>query len=162
MSDSINTNIWLKDTYGSTLDGRPKFRVVWSTNLLEKRFGVFRDFYGHILVREVKGVREVLKYPFYQDRWVLEKLDYVGDNHELIEKSTYEPLFVFQTAEGAFLPLNQRAVNFFMHFYNQRGKLLSPSDIEDEEMKKYEREVNYFKEYLDNESRSPYFGDLIV
>lgn len=161
MSDSITINQWLKDTYGIAYDGRPIYRVSWSTNLNEKRFGEFSTFYGSIFVKKEVAVKEVIKYPYDQARWVLEKLDYIDDNKELIEKSSYEPIWIFKDKDGKFLPLNQRAIAFYMHFYMQRGRLMSPSDLEDEERTKYEKEVQYFRDFLGDVMSDPMQQQLV-
>jgi|SRR6186713_267284 len=150
MSDELKINRWLKEHFGTSLDNRANFRIAWTTGLTEKRFGEYNDFLNgtDILLRRYKGVREVPKYPFYKDRWVLEKLQYIGDNKELMEKTGYEPIWIFQTASGEFLPLVHRAVAFFMHFYTNKGKMPSASDLQDDEEAKFQQEVEYFKQYL--------------
>jgi hypothetical protein len=58
MADDVKINQWLKDTYGNMLDSDvPKYRVVWSSNLTEKRFIKDRAVYsGPIFLRHETGV----------------------------------------------------------------------------------------------------------
>lgn len=163
MSDELTINRWLKEHFGTSLDGRPNFRVCWTTGLTEKRHGTFNDFVAQtdILIRTWTGVKEVPKYPFYKDRWVLEKLEYIGNNKELLEKTGYEPLWIFQTADGSFLPLVHRAVAFFMYFYTNRGNIRTPSDFTDEDTAKFNAEVNYFKDFLKDKMSDPNQMDLV-
>ena len=65
-------------------------------------------FAGSIYVRTEVGVKEVLKYPFDQDSWVLEKLINVDDNDELITKTSYEPLYIFKDKNGKSTPSGLR------------------------------------------------------
>lgn len=103
--DEINKK--LEDIFGKSVDGLPKFRVVLSNEQTEKRVGTFEEWYGNIFVRSVTGVREVPKYYYLEDTWVLE-CRMPNDNPELLERVTYEPIYVFPKN----LPLNWDVVNF--------------------------------------------------
>src|SRR6476659_3793285 len=95
----------LKDIYGTDLLGQPIYRVIWSDDETEKRFGTFRDFVPgtNILVREVTEVRETKKYSYvHPSCYVLEKLFFNQHNKEILDNRTlspqtctYEPLWVF-------------------------------------------------------------------
>lgn len=126
--DDLGINKWLKDNYGTTVEGLSLFRLIWSTNVTEHRFSEFHDYYGDILLRRVRETREVLKYPFAQDRWVLERVQLIDDKVRDFGLMTndqyhYEEIYVFQSKEGKFLPLNQQAVEaamfLFFKFYLQ-------------------------------------------
>ena len=71
MSDSIyDINHRLIEKYGRDIaTNEPRFRVVWTSTQLEKRYGEFEVFSeGGIFLREEKGVREEPKYlPEYPD-----------------------------------------------------------------------------------------------
>jgi hypothetical protein len=95
---------------GGQSDSLPNYRIIWSTAVTEKRHGVFNDFYGKIFVRTYEGVREVIKYPYDQDRYILERLEDARGNRELIEPYSYEPLYVFKDKRGFYLPLNMKVV----------------------------------------------------
>jgi hypothetical protein len=42
--------------FGINMIGLPNYKVVWSENVQEKRYGVFRDYVGSLFIREFKGV----------------------------------------------------------------------------------------------------------
>jgi hypothetical protein len=134
----------LKNKFGLVLD-KPRYRLVWSTSQLEKRFGIFNDFYGDILVRSKAEVREVPKYPAYPDRWVLEVVS-PAIGTDVANHNGYEPLFVFDN-DGKFLDPAWRAIEFILGRVNA-PIVKSPSDIEDDEQKAVEAEEKYFYDYL--------------
>ena len=121
MKDSTavkNINMQLKFKFGMLFDGRPNFRIVWSNDQREYRQGEFNDFIPgtNILLRRFKGIREVDKYPFKSNRWVLERLVYMF-NPEIVssENGTYEPVFIFEDKGGFFLEPIWRAVELMVH-----------------------------------------------
>lgn len=87
-------NRYLKEYYGQTED-RPHFRLVWSDDLLEKRL-VTSTPEGILLARPM--VREVKKYHYIDERYVLERLTVVPEfvETDLVEKLTYEPVWTFE------------------------------------------------------------------
>lgn len=93
-------NKLLKEFFGYDLRGRPNFRLVWTPNQYEKRFGSFTDFYGSIIIREVEEVREVPKYPYLPPCWILEKLVFSPHPH-LVESGNghYELFWAFLTKD---------------------------------------------------------------
>ena len=94
-------NSFLKGRYGKSLDGRPRFRLVWSADQHERRLGTFNDFHGEIFIRQVREVRKVKKYHWLNPPcWVLEYLE-EGECLALDIKSGYEPLFAFQENDGS-------------------------------------------------------------
>jgi hypothetical protein len=119
--DDLGLNKWLLDTYGSTIEGLPLFRLIWSTNVTEKRYSEFTDFYGEIIIRTVTEVREVLKYPFAQDRWVIERICPVTREMKQAgltdELYTYSELYVFQDKKGNFLPLTREMCEAAMYLF---------------------------------------------
>lgn len=138
-------NARLKDKYG-LLGDIPKYRLVWSTTELEKRYGKFNDFYGDILVRSVAEVRELPKYPSYKDRWILEVVSPALGSDDIINHSGYEPLFVFDN-DGKFLEPVWRAIEFIVHRANTPIKK-SAADLDLDEQKAEEAETKYFYDYL--------------
>ena len=102
MSEKIETlNERLIDYFGiDTITGHPMFRVVWSNDQTEKRRVNYTDT-GILLLHS--EVREVKKYSYIKDRWVLERLTLVPDMdlRELpTQKQSYEPIWTFETASG--------------------------------------------------------------
>jgi hypothetical protein len=88
----------LKEHYGiDTESNRPMWRIVWSDDQVEKRYGTFEDYAGPIYLRTVTEVREVKKYTHINPpAHVLEHLVGVEGNPELLEKTSYEPIFTYQ------------------------------------------------------------------
>ncbi len=159
---------------GKSLDGRPVWRIVWSTSQREYRRGKFSDFYGNIFLREVEEVRNVPKYWYCPDRWVLERLTFLPPNaaihEELITQSsfdiyqpvrngTYEPIYVFQDKEKNPLPLHELVIEAILHTleFGERIKL-TDSDFRDDYFKETDLEAAYFEEVLNDTGRSPLFS----
>lgn len=157
--DVINDKLELY--YGREIDGRPRYRVVWSTTQIEKRIGEFNEFYGNIFLRTFKGIKDVPKYPYDQDRWVIEKLFYVKNDEIISEKpGSYEPFYIFKGPQGEFLPLNWKVVDFAVSYAESKpvGIKLTDKDFQEQEMKEIEAEAEYFMADLDNHGRSELFA----
>lgn len=127
--DDLGINQWLLDNYGKTIDGRPLFRLIWSTNVTEHRYSEFHDYYGEVFIRKVREVRECLKYPFAQDRWVLERICPVSKEAreqglvDTGDKYAYVEIYTFQDKNGNFLPISrdkvEQALYLFFKFFLQ-------------------------------------------
>jgi len=84
----------------------PRFRVIFSDDQIERRFGEFEHYSGEIYLRTEKSIQQVHKYSWLDGQWVVERL------HPNIHKDvydgdfTYEPLYVFP----AMLPLKWEMV----------------------------------------------------
>jgi hypothetical protein len=161
MGDIARINKQIVTKYGTILDGRPRFRVVWSSDQLEKRRGEFSDWYGHILIRTVEETREVLKYPGPddRDRWIVESI--IFQPWPDLPESTnghYEPLWTFRTAEGKYLKPNWNAVDFLLNSL-LFGVKKTISDRVEEDRKKFAEEVMFFKEFFDN--KAPYIATML-
>jgi len=101
-----NINDRLRSIYGDNPFKQPCFRLVFSDNTLEKRLGTFVDWYGKLFIREYRGVREVPKYNYLKGKWVLEKWFPPMSVPEIdTSQGVYEPVYVFQDAEGKPLPV---------------------------------------------------------
>ena len=89
-------NKWLRDEYGIELTSdRPIYRVVWSNDQTEKRLMYYTDSGIALLTPEV---REVPKYQWAKDRYILERLSYVDTEvagEMTINKISYEPIWSF-------------------------------------------------------------------
>lgn len=102
--ESINKQ--LVDLFGiDSVTGRPIWRVVWSEEQFEKRLMNVTNEGFHLLIPEV---REVPKYrQWIKERYVLERLTVipeVNENELPTEKLSYEPIWVFETQRGVYLP----------------------------------------------------------
>lgn len=157
-------NKWLRDNYGTTVTGKPLFRIIWSTNITEHRYSEFSDFYGDILVRTVREIREVLKYPFAQDRFVLERIAVISDKaRELGLRSDnneeYVEVYTFQDKEGNFLPVTHEMTEtalflFFRFFLGMSWK--ERTDMRMEMLAKRELERKQKTREALGEGRSPF------
>jgi len=163
MPDEQTINKRLRDFYGmSPLDGtKAKYRVIWSTGLTEKRHGEFNDYYGNIFIRSVIATREVPKYPYDKNRWVLERYIRTGDNPELEGTDHYEPIWTFKSANGGFLPLNWKAIEIIVNSLENPLKVNPVAVLEEAENKKDEAQLARDIDMLGDLMRSPYFGDLV-
>jgi hypothetical protein len=165
MSEDITINRWLKDSYGNVpWADLPRYRVVWTTGLTEKRFIKDRQvFSGPIYLRTETGVFTVPKYPFAKDRWALECCMHLPPEYGIVDANhTYEPIFVMQDNKGNFLPLERRAIAIIV-FFHQHPDLtrLSPTDVAEMEKRIDAQEVAEFEAKLENEMSDPYQIDLI-
>ncbi len=113
----INKNLL---RYGVMADGRPRFRVVWSTDQVEKVFGDFDKQSGDLYLGTDRSVvREVKKYALagvlLADRWILEELDFTPSSVLVdSEKGHYEPRWVFRTREGWYQAPIWKAVEYLV------------------------------------------------
>lgn len=159
-------NKYLKENF-RVLDGRPIYRVVWSDYQLEKRRGNYKDYYGHIFIREYVAVREIKKYWYMNPhRWVLEKLVFIANRWELktlldelvqAQNGTYEPLFGFYNeSTKKDLPVTQLFIDFTLQKLHNPTRV-TPSDIAALEMLQDREEVQAFEEQLSENERSPLF-----
>jgi hypothetical protein len=106
MIENIETlNKRLTDTFSRYSDGRSLWRLVWSHDELEYRYGIYKDFTAEgFFIREVEEVREVPKYRQWVNPpcYVLERLleHPEGIPTDMIEKTTYEPVWTFRDANN--------------------------------------------------------------
>ncbi len=114
-------NIQLKDQFGiDTITGLPIWRVVFSDDQLEKRYGTYDDFVPgtKIWLRQVTEVREVHKYKqWIHQKYILERMVVVPDinEHELPDtKVSYEVIWVFEDRNGGYLPPRFDAAKFII------------------------------------------------
>lgn len=137
--ESINKQ--LKELFGiDTISGLQMWRVVWSEDQFEKRLGTYDDYStGGIYLRTVTEVREAPKYrQWIQEKYVLERLTVIPmlNQQDLpTEKLSYEPIYVFETKKGEYLPPKIEAAKFIINgIYAAQGKQ-SMAKYVDEEMK---------------------------
>lgn len=102
-----------------TIDGRVMFRLVWSEEIFENRYGTFREFTSEgIFVREVTEVRRTRKYNYIHNRWIFEM--WAGGNLVANPETPdavngdYVPVYVFEDKHGGYLPPNERVVRFLI------------------------------------------------
>src|SRR5678815_2915074 len=163
-------NKLLKDNYGTLTDNNlPLFRVIWSTNVTEKRFGEFTDFIDEFAVRTVREVREVLKYPFCQDRYILERIKPISAEARAMGlvngNYSYEEVYTFQDRLGQYLPLREDKVIEALFLYFEFFVKLSHSQRTDIRMQMLaEREIarkEAIRQKIGEGMRSPFYLGVI-
>jgi hypothetical protein len=108
MENLEQINQRLIDHFGLFEDGQPNWRIVWSDDQREMRYGTYPKYSEHgIYLGEYTGVLEVPKYSqWITHKWVLERIFPVPamNSKELITKLSYEPVWVFEDGKGQSLP----------------------------------------------------------
>src|ERR1043165_5019958 len=147
----------LVETHGKDFLEQPIYRVVWSEDEIEKRFGTFRDYLSgtNILIREVTEVREVKKYPYLPNQYVLEKLFINKHNTEILDNKTYtpractyEPLWSFgHERNGRAKRPVWRAIELLILSINNPSKL-TPSEMDDRELEQAYKDEQLMTEIL--------------
>ena len=139
--ESINRQ--LRDFYGiDTSAGVPMWRVVWSDDQFEKRLMEYTPSGFQLTLPEVMEVR---KYSYVQHKYILERLVIVPDPNkaELAGESfSYEPMWVFQDHDGAYLPPRLDASKFIIDtVYAAMGKssLRKYIDVNENKEKRVEK-----------------------
>lgn len=158
---------------GRSLDGRPIWRLVWSTDLREKRLGEFHDFYGDIYLRTTKCVKEVPKYWYAKDRWVLERLTFLPPNaaihKELIGQvelditkptmnGSYEPIYVFQDKDQNPLEVTEWAIEAVLQALEKGPEKKTDGQMRDDYFSEIDADARYFEAELENQGRSALFA----
>lgn len=92
----------LMQEFGKDLDGRARFRVVFSEDQYEKRWTRFTKEGFELLEPTVV---ELPKYKQYiHQKYILEALTPVEGESDLVEEVVYEPIWTFQDKNGNYLP----------------------------------------------------------
>lgn len=118
MEEISAINKRLLDHYGRWEDGRANWRVVWSDDQIEKRW-VTHTSEGFILTSPM--VAEVPKYNYIHHRYILEKLTPVSNfiESDLVDKTSYEPLWTFEDSQGNPLPPIWEAIYLLVQQVNE-------------------------------------------
>lgn len=109
----------LKTIFGiDTITGQPIWRIVFSEDQYEKRFGTYDDYAGSIYLRTVTEVRLVPKYKqWIHEKYILERLVVVPEqNQEELPTArvSYEVIWVFEDKNGNYLPPKWEAAKFII------------------------------------------------
>jgi hypothetical protein len=110
----------LVENFGiDTITGLPIWRIVWSEDQFEKRFGTYDDYTKNgLYIRTVTEVREVPKYrQWIHEKYVLERLVIVPEENQdelPTAKLSYENLWTFEDVNGNYLPPKWEAAKFII------------------------------------------------
>jgi hypothetical protein len=114
--ESLNRQ--LIDLFGiDTITGQPIWRIVWSEEQYEWRYGTYDDITeSGIYLRTVTETRFVPKYKqWIQSKYVLERLVVIPESNAgdlPATRLSYEPIYPFQTNSGQYLPPRLDAAQF--------------------------------------------------
>ena len=118
----VNLNKRLRDYFGYFDGIQPNYRIVWADDQLEKRLVDCTPEGMQLLYPEV---REVKKYNYIKERYLLEKLVPVSElnAHELVDELSYECIWNFEDQYGFPLPPKWEAIEFILDtLHKQMGK----------------------------------------
>ena len=152
-------NNWLRESYGKTVTGKVRFRIIWSEDIFENRKGTFNEFYGKIFLRTVTGVRQVKKYNYISDRFILEGWvdTNMSFNEEVPEAShgDFTPIYVFEDSNGNPLPVTRKAVAFMIATIQGRVKKDNEDNEVDKEQKEIEKQVDTMMDHPEFTTHGP-------
>ncbi len=169
MENVVLINKKLREIYGVSLDNKPKYRLVWSEDLIEKRIGKVEKYTPNgIYLGTEDGVHELKKYSYLKDRYILETYDPAFKaNVELANSDGYEPLFVFQK-NGEYLKPYYWACEFIINTILGRGYVKRTESMDSrEELSKEEKERMEYFDFLSQEGSSDLgqkfrYGEAII
>jgi hypothetical protein len=144
-------NKWLRESFGKTVTGKTKFRLVWSEDILENRKGEFNEFYGQIYLRTIRGVRELKKYNYIHNRYILEgwKDDDLSFNGEVPDAKggDYIPIWVFEDKNGNPLPVTHKILTFLIAAI--QGRVRKDDEISEKEAdeKEIQAQIDSFDDH---------------
>lgn len=100
--ESINKK--LLDEFGTELScgNQPKFRVVFSEDQYEKRLTDRTDEGFELLIPEVRLLPKYKQW--VREKYILERLIPIVGETDLVEKTSYEPAWIFQDKDCNYLP----------------------------------------------------------
>lgn len=149
-------NVKLDENY-EKVNGEPRFRIVWSTGIVEKRYGEFEIISdAGIYLRSEKGVEEVPKYVGeYLDKWILEEYLSTEGNPYLnkVTNYSYEPIWTFGAARSHPEPVWWAVVMLIQSRLDGRSRpVMREKDYKDLEDESRRKEVERNKTILRNET----------
>jgi len=135
------------------LTQQPKYRIVWSDDQTEKRYGSY-DLLSKesgIWLGVKQGLVEIKKYWYLKECYLLERVEAnLNRQDTLYDKWTYEPILTFLDKEDNPLPLNWRAIEFAInHIEKAEKRIRTESEDLQEEEKSLEKESEVVYSHLD-------------
>lgn len=160
MSASIKRLNNILSNYGKADNGiDSKYRLVWSEDMIEKRFGVFNRFddSGNFIGTD-SGVKEVKKYGYINSRWILEifvpGMYAANDECPLSKFGSYEPIFIFEDKDKNILPVVENVLLKIIQHIENPPKARTEDEIITEMKMKEDKEVAEFVDKIDPEELS--------
>ena len=150
-TETNEINRKLKENYGRDFQDRPNFRLVFSADQFEKRYGEFEDWYGKVYLRSYNGVRTVPKYQESPPAWVLEKMERNVSTEIVDADISYEPLHVFKDKNGNPLEPYWRFVEIVISCLFKGPQKMSEELIYNSP-ESHEKEIQELYEIINNES----------
>lgn len=149
MLDLLKINKWLRDIYGITISGHPKFQLSWSENETETRKSTFvkRDDHGNYLGQSTE-FRLTRKYSYLKNQYILETFFYNPIPDKVIGDYAYEPLWAFQPGQ---VP-NENALQFLINSFLNPPKPLTPEQLLARKNEKQEKEYRKDLEFLQKDT----------
>ena len=167
-TDIEATNYHLREKFSSDIfTGRAIFRLVFSESATEHRLGDFTDTDSNgNLIRKVREVREVKKYPYLKDTWILEKLVWIGGENPELPKARgyeYECIWAFVDRHGNPLYPYYYIVEIVIQaLLTGQVPKKSEAQLEDEDKKQKQKEEDEYFAILEDEGQSNLFADDAV
>jgi hypothetical protein len=150
MTEVKNLNNWLK-SQGTSITGQVIYRLVWSEEILEHRYGLFNDFTKQgIFIRQAIETRLVRKYNYINERFILEKWapGNLTASSETPDAASgdYLPIYVFENKKGNYLSPTRKVLEFIINYMNGR---VNKDEVIDEKILE-EKEIQYQYESFDD------------
>ncbi len=148
-------NNWLLRDFGYFDGGKPRYKLVWSEDEIEKVLSQYTREGFELLTPQI-----IEKYKYRQwihERYVLEKLVAVPESHLEVSvyPMSYEPIYTFQNKNGDYLEPHYGATRFLINYLENPKKFYTQYKASnEEEHRKAIQEINEIEDYLfGNESK---------
>jgi hypothetical protein len=125
----------------------PRFRVVFSEDQFEKRITEFSDEGFELQQPEVRTLPKYRQY--IKEKYVLERYIPVTGETDLVDKMSYEPLWVFQTKDGQYLPPFYEGCKLVIESMYERINKTGFAKYKDKNISKEERLAHLMKVELE-------------
>lgn len=141
-----------------------RYRLIWSTGVEEVRTGTYAKFdeHGNELATKTETVK-VLKYPYDQNRYILERLFYFESKELPLAKTlgSYEGVYYFEDGKKIPLPVTKDACLAICRSLEAPKKHKTASEMEDERRKIEREQIWNDYLYLEELGRSALFYDNV-
>lgn len=145
--ESVNRK--LMETFGYEGSFKARYRLKWTTGYTEKRLGTFSKFDIHCnVLGEKHDICEVLKYPYHQNRYVIERIFYF-QSEELPTAhidGSYEAVYYFEDDNGKYTEPSWDACLAICNILERPKTKKTASEIEAERIKEETEQI--WKDYL--------------